>query len=130
MTEPINEDERKTLSVLAFLFFRMGLEERAKRVYEAIAELSVPNSSDWRYAKAGLAAVALEAGDGRTALTELKAAMGSGPLSSKEAAHCLMKSQALWQQGRKEEAQIARDEFLHLSRGAKQEEASFIRPPL
>ena len=39
-TEQITADERRTLSVLAFLFYRMGLEDRARRVYAAIAELS------------------------------------------------------------------------------------------
>ena len=42
MNDQINAQERKTLSVLAFLFFRMGMEERAKRVYAALAELSEP----------------------------------------------------------------------------------------
>ena len=82
MHEEITRDERRTLSVLAFLFFRMGLEDRAKRVYDAIAELSEPGSSDYRFAKAGLAAVAVESGQGAEALASLKEAMQGGPLSS------------------------------------------------
>ena len=58
----LTEDEKKTLSVLAFLFFRLGMEERARRFYETIAELSAPGTPDFRFAKAGLAAAALEAG--------------------------------------------------------------------
>ena len=118
MAEIINNDERKTLSVLAFLFFRMGMEERSKRIYEALAELSAPGSSDWRFAQAGMAAIEVEAGRGAEALGHLKAAMEGGPLSTKDAALHLLKSQALWQQGRKAEAEAARDEFLRLSGAA------------
>ena len=64
----LTEDEKKTLSVLAFLFFRLGMEERARRFYETIAELSAPGTPDFRFAKAGLAAAALEAGDAETAV--------------------------------------------------------------
>ena len=114
-TEQITADERRTLSVLAFLFYRMGLEDRARRVYAAIAELSEPGSADWRFAKAGLAAVAVESGNGAEALAELKDAMQGGPLSSKEATLHLLKAQALWQQGRKAEAEEARNTFLYLT---------------
>ena len=115
MHEEITRDERRTLSVLAFLFFRMGLEDRAKRVYDAISELSEPGSSDYRFAKAGLAAVAVESGQGAEALAALKEAMQGGPLSSREATLYLLKAQALWQQGRKAEAEQARNEFLYLT---------------
>ena len=115
MHEEITRDERRTLSVLAFLFFRMGLEDRAKRVYDAIAELSESGSSDYRFAKAGLAAVAVESGQGAEALAALREAMQGGPLSSKEATLYLLKAQALWQQGRKAEAEQARNEFLYLT---------------
>ena len=115
MHEEITRDERRTLSVLAFLFFRMGLEDRAKRVYDAIAELSEPGSSDYRFAKAGLAAVAVESGQGAEALAALREAMQGGPLSSKEATLYLLKAQALWQQGRKAEAEQARNDFLYLT---------------
>ena len=75
-TEQITADERRTLSVLAFLFYRMGLEDRARRVYAAIAELSEPGSADYRFAKAGLAAVAVESGNGAEALAEMAAGHG------------------------------------------------------
>lgn len=115
MHDQISSDERKTLSVLAFLFFRMGMEERAKRVYAALAELSEPGSTDYRFAMAGLSAVAIELGDGNEALARVKEAMKGAPLSSREVTFHLLKAQALWLQGRKEEAQVARDEYLYLS---------------
>ncbi|MBO5658642.1 MAG: hypothetical protein J6S08_04320 [Duodenibacillus sp.] len=115
MHDLITDQERKTLSVLAFLFYRMGMEERAKRVYAALAELSEPGSSDYRFAMAGLAAVAVELGDGDEAFARVKEAMKGGPLSSRDVTLHLIKGQALWLQGRKEEAQAARDEYLYLS---------------
>lgn len=115
MADSINQDERRTLSVLAFLFFRMGMDERARGIYEALAELSAPNSSDWRFAHAGMAAVELELGRGRASLEHLKKAIQGGPLATKEAALYLLKAQALWQMGRRDEAQLARDEYLRLA---------------
>lgn len=115
VSEEITRDERKTLSVLAFLLFRMGQEARAKRIYEAIAELSEPGSADWRLARAGVAAIAVETGDGTTALAALRDAMKGASLSTRDAALWLLKARALWMQGRREEAKAARDEFLYLT---------------
>lgn len=112
--EEITRDERKALSVLAFLLFRMGQEERARRIYEGIAELSEPGSADWRLARAGEAAVAVETGNGTAALAALRDAMKGAPLSTREAPLWLLKARALWLQERREEAIAARDEFLYL----------------
>lgn len=110
----LTEDEKKTLSVLAFLFFRMGMEDRARRFYETIAELSTPGTPDFRFAKAGLAAAALEAGDAETALREVREALAGGPLSTRDATLHWLRSRALWALGRKEEARAARETFLSL----------------
>ena len=111
----LTRDEKTTLSVLAFLFFRMGMEERALRVYEALAELSEPGSPDRRFARAGAAAVSVEAGNGEAALAALREAMKGSALSTKDASLYLLKARALWLLGRREEAQAARDEYLYLS---------------
>ena len=110
----LTEDEKKTLSVLAFLFFRMGMEDRARRFYETIAELSTPGPPDFRFAKAGLAAAALEAGDAETALREVREALAGGPLSTRDATLHWLRSRALWALGRKEEARAARETFLSM----------------
>lgn len=110
----LTEDEKKTLSVLAFLFFRMGMEDRARRFYETIAELSAPGTPDFRFAKAGLAAAALEAGDAETALREVREALAGGPLSTRDATLHWLRSRALWALGRKEEARAARETFLSM----------------
>lgn len=110
----LTEDEKKTLSVLAFLFFRMGMEDRARRFYETIAELSTPGTPDFRFAKAGLAAAALEAGDAETALREVREALAGGPLSTRDATLHWLRSRALWALGRKEEARAERETFLSM----------------
>lgn len=110
----LTEDEKKTLSVLAFLFFRMGMEDRARRFYETIAELSTPGTPDFRFAKAGLAAAALEAGDAETALREVREALAGEPLSTRDATLHWLRSRALWALGRKEEARAARETFLSM----------------
>ena len=110
----LTEDEKKTLSVLAFLFFRLGMEDRARRFYETIAELSAPGTPDFRFAKAGLAAAALEAGDAETALREVREALAGGPLSTRDATLHWLRSRALWALGRKEEARAARETFLSM----------------
>lgn len=111
----LTQDERTALSVLAFLFFRMGMDNRARRVYEAMAELSEPGSSDRRFAMAGVAAVSVESGDGEAALAALREAMANGALSTKEASLYLLKARALWLLDRKTEAEAARDRFLYLT---------------
>lgn len=111
----LTKDERTALSVLAFLFFRMGMDDRARRVYEALAELSEPGTGDRRFAKAGVAAVAVESGDGEGALAALREAMAGSALSTKDASLYLLKARALWLLDRKTEAQSARDQFLYLT---------------
>lgn len=111
----LTKDERTALSVLAFLFFRMGMDDRARRVYEALAELSKPGTGDRRFAKAGIAAVAVESGDGEGALAALREAMAGGALSTKDASLYLLKARALWLLDRKTEAESVRDQFLYLT---------------
>ena len=111
-------EQLTTLRVLAYLFFRMGHMERAGRVFAALAALADPEHPDLQ-AIAGLAAVALEQGRGKEALEYLRAVMESETykervLSSKQAVFYLMRAQALWMEGRREEAQSMVETYLHL----------------
>jgi hypothetical protein len=112
----LNQEQRQTLHVLAFMFFRMGLMERAGRIYDGLRALSSPGQPD-RLALAGLAAIALEKGDGATALGFLRQILGAGALPSRQAVFLLLKAQALWLEGRKEESRAALDEYLFLNSG-------------
>ena len=63
--------------------------------------------------------VALEQGRGKEALEHLRSVMENGTLrdralSSKEAVFYLMRAQALWMEGRREEAQDMVETYLHL----------------
>lgn len=114
----MTEEHVATLRVLAYLFFRMGHMERAGRVFAALAALADPEHPDFQ-AIAGLAAVALEQGRGKEALEYLRAVMEGGTLngqvfSSKQAVFYLMRAQALWMEGRREEARSMVETYLHL----------------
>ncbi len=114
----MTDDHVATLRVLAYLFFRMGHMERAGRVFAALAALADPEHPDLQ-AIAGLAAVALEQGRGKEALEYLRVVMEGGTLngqvfSSKQAVFYLMRAQALWMEGRREEAQSMVETYLHL----------------
>ena len=108
-------EQLTTLRVLAYLFFRMGHMERAGRVFAALAALADPECPDLQ-ANVGLAAVALEQGRGKVALEHLRAIMENKDraFSSKEAVFYLMRAQALWMEGRREEAKSMVETYLHL----------------
>ena len=106
-------EQRSALNVLGYLFLRMGLFERARRVFSALAAL---NPHD-HWAQRNLAAIAMHAGDGAAALRHLQQALHEGPLSTSDAALHLIRAKALWLEGRKDEARGAINEFLHLTGG-------------
>ena len=114
----LTENQKRALHVLAYMMLRMGRQESAGRIYAALVRLASPEKPD-RLALAGAAAVAIGGGDGAGALEALRGAMGGSPLSSRRAVLHLMKAQALWLEGRKEEARAALDEYLFLAGGGK-----------
>jgi len=116
----LNTDQKKSLHVLAYMLFRMGQEERARKIYAALASLAPEGRPD-RNALTGLAAIAISRGEGGRALEYLRAAMEGTALSSRRSALLLMKAQALWLEGRTAEAEAARDEFLFLSEKSMKE---------
>ena len=54
----LNEQQRRTLHVLAYMMLRMGQEARAGRIYAALAALAPEQGPD-RLALEGLAALAI-----------------------------------------------------------------------
>ena len=114
----LTKEQRRTLHVLAYMMLRMGQQARAGRIYAALAALA-PQTEPDRQALAGLAALAIEAGQGAKALEYLRVVMGGRALSSRHAVFHLMKAQALWLEGRREEARAALDEYLFLAGGGK-----------
>ena len=114
----LKENQRRTLHVLAYMMLRMGQEDRAGRIYAALTALSPLDNPD-RLALAGTAAVAIGEGNGAKALEALRGAMSGATLSSRQSVLHLMKAQAFWLEGRKEEARAALDEYLFLAGGGK-----------
>ena len=64
---------------------------------------------------AGILTTAVAEGDGAAALDHLHAAMEGVTLSSADAALHLLRAQALWQQGRQDEARTAMDTYRHMA---------------
>lgn len=114
----LKESQRRTLHVLAYMMLRMGQIERAGRLYDALVHLAPEGSPD-RLALAGAAAAAIGEENGAKALEALRGAMGGAALSSRKAVLHLMKAQALWLEGRREEARASLNEYLFLSGGGK-----------
>lgn len=137
--------ERTSLHVLAFLYFRMGMTEKAERVYTALAALPVteenaagPLGAGGRrdaldvQAVLGLATLALERGAAGLALEhvhmlldharledEARLASSERLLAVESAAH-LVRSQALRALGRMEEAAAAVQTFRHIQGASPQ----------
>ena len=103
--------EQRALAVLGFLMFRLGREDSARRYYRALEKLSAPGTAEHRRALAGLAAVAVERGDAAAANSALREAMAGGAISTREGALHLLRAQALWMQGRSQEARAACGEY-------------------
>ena len=114
----LGKEQQRTLHVLAYMMLRMRQQARAGRIYAALAALAPQDEPD-RLALAGMAALAIEEGQGAKALEYLRTAMGGRVLSSRHAVLHLMKAQALWLEGRREEARASLDEYLFLAGGGK-----------
>ncbi|WP_273523454.1 hypothetical protein [Mailhella massiliensis] len=114
----LKDGQRRTLHVLAYMMLRMGQQERAGRIYAALAALAPGHEPD-RLALEGLAALAIAEGRGAKALEYLRGAMGGRVLSSRQAVLHLMKAQALWLEGRREEARASLDEYLFIAGGGR-----------
>ena len=91
--------------------FRMQRTESSRRYYRALAKLTDRSSPEYRQAMAGLAAVNIDEGQPDEAHNAVREAMRSGALSTREAPLHLLRAQALWQQGRHEEARAACAEY-------------------
>ena len=105
----LSAEQSKTLLILGYLYVRMGHYERAKRIFSALAALN----PDDAWARRNLAALAVQEGDGASALRHLQVVFAQGPLTTRDTALYVLQAQALWLEGRKDEARHALDEFVH-----------------
>ena len=91
----LTQEQRNTLSILGYLYYRMGRLDNAATVFAALDKLA-PEGMDAisRRAAATLAAIETD---------------------PRHAALHLLRARALWQQGRKDEARAAVNEYLYLA---------------
>ncbi len=112
----LTQEQRSTLSILGYLYYRMGRLDNAATVFAALDRLA-PEGMDAisRRAAATLAAIETDRGNAEKALRLLHRAMDGQTLSTPHAALHLPRARALWQQGRKDEARAAVNEYLYLA---------------
>jgi hypothetical protein len=127
---PLERQHRETLSVLGYLYLRMGELDRAGRLFAALLAVTGDAAPDHsaRLAHAGLAAVDVERGEAASALEHLHEAMAGQVLSSRSAALHLLRAKALWRQGRESEARQAGDMFVHLAGSSARQAGSDLEP--
>ena len=108
----LTQEQRNTLSILGYLYYRMGRLDNAATVFAALDKLA-PEGMDAisRRAAATLAAIETDRGNAEKALQLLH----GQTLSTRHAALHLLRARALWQQGRKDEARAAVNEYLYLA---------------
>ena len=104
----LTQEQRNTLSILGYLYYRMGRLDNAATVFAALHAIS-------RRAAATLAAIETDRGNAEKALQLLHRVMDGQTLSTRHAALHLLRARALWQQGRKDEARAAVNEYLYLA---------------
>ena len=112
----LTHEQRLTLAVLGYLYFRMGRHAAAGRIFAALIAAS-PEKADRlsRQAHAALAATAIESGRGEAALRHLHAAMDGVILSSGDAPLHVLRARALWLLERRDEARDAVQNYMFLA---------------
>ena len=106
----LTQEQRNTLSILGYLYYRMGRLDNAATVFAALDKLAPEGR-----AAATLAAIETDRGNAEKALQLLHRVMDGQTLSTRHAALHLLRARALWQQGRKDEARAAVNEYLYLA---------------
>ncbi len=110
------QDDVSSLHVLAYLFLRMNLWDKAERAYKAIIALS-PEENMQPQLYMALAFIALEKNNAREALHYAHISLQSMDISSKTAVIYLLFAKALKMEGRDEESQNAIAQFsFHLNK--------------
>lgn len=109
----LNKSQDTALHVLAYLFLRMSMYDKAGRVFKAISKLA-SKETPCIYAHAGLAAIALEKKEGKEANKHIRIVMDNIALSSRNAAFYLMQAKAFWLEERFDEAKSALESYVYL----------------
>lgn len=105
----LDEAHITTLRLLGHTYWRMGYLDKAERLFKALLALLPGDGQGLRQ----LAAVALAGGRAEEALEYLnRLDEARGAEGGRDRTALLMKAQALWRQGRAEEARAAFNDYL------------------
>lgn len=110
----LTAEQHRALHVLGYLFYRMGRYPSAERLFRVLVA-AAPDGTGDKKALATLAAIALATGDAAAALRHVSAALEGGSPSSHQAFLFLLRGQALWLQGRQDEARSAMAQYIYLT---------------
>lgn len=103
------------LSILGCLYYRIGRLSNAATVFAALDKLTPEGMGvTSRRVAATFAAIETDHGNAEKALQPLHRAMDGQTLSTRHTALYLSRACVLWQQGRKDEAGVVVNEYLHL----------------
>lgn len=104
-------DEQKSLHILGYLYFRMGLYEKAERLLKALLEVTENNPYDVSVF-ALLASVSILQKNGAAALEYLENVFDGNVLTGRKVIYYLLKAQALFLENRGDEAKNMLDMYL------------------
>lgn len=107
----LTTDEQKSLHILGYLYFRMGLYEKAERLLKALLETTENNPYD-KAVFALLAAVSIMQKKGKLALEYLENVFDGNVLTGRKVIYYLLKAQALYLENRGDEARNMLDMYL------------------
>lgn len=113
----LTADEQKSLHILGYLYFRMGLYEKAERLLKALLIVTENNPQE-NSVFALLAAVSIMQKKGAAALEYLENVFDDNVLTGRKVIYYLLKAQALSLENRNDEARNMLDMYL-LSKGNK-----------
>jgi hypothetical protein len=114
--ENLDREHVVSLKVLGFLYLRLGIADRAARLFQALLAL-FPEDAE---AALSLAAALLENGDAEAALDLLETPLlAAEPASSAPPAFLLLKARTLWRLQKKEEAFLVMDRYLAAAGAAR-----------
>lgn len=107
----LTADEQKSLHILGYLYFRMGLYEKAERLLKALLIVTENNPQE-RSVFALLAAVSIMQKKGAAALEYLENVFDGNVLTGRKVIYYLLKAQALFLENRSDEARNMLDMYL------------------
>ncbi len=106
--------EYQALCALAFLYLRMGHNDKAKLIFLGLLEL-VKNPSEFQWEYKNLAIIALHEKEYAKCLEYLREAIKEDSIKSSDAALYLVKAEALWHSSRENESKVALQQYYNMT---------------